>query len=684
MTISNTTRKAGPFTGTGLQTVFPFTFKVFVASDLLAVQAVTSTGVETPQVLTANYTVVLNVDQNASPGGSLTMLVAPPVGATLTLTSQVLNTQFTDLINAGGFYPKVVNDALDRATIQIQQLAEKVARAIGFPLSDTSAAALPGAAGRAGKFLVFDPLGNPTVSTGTGADVGMRGDLAASGGSGSVGFLQAGTGATPRTVQNKERDIVHIDDFGGNINLAATALGVNGGMIFLGANSYAPPSVNFEYNNIAVIGQKRPSFKADGTGLEGGSIVKGPFVYLGNNLEFRNLGIDSGSAVCTALYAGVAQEGLICTVTYLGGKPQYAGLVVDNVVSIGKNATAAIHAFAAEGHTRAYINNVETLFGTHGQAYKLLDSQVNNIRSRGNSSEGVVIKSDATRQCKRTTFNGIKVGNYAADTLNGIDIQAQGSQEVSDIAINQAVCEGVNTGLKLTSSVGSLIRDLTFGNGQFNGNSVDGFSSSGPIKRIKFIGCTASTNSQFGFTEGASAANVSYTACNASNNSSGFVCFGSSTDLVSCDSMDNTSFGFYGKTGASVYKTGNRGTGNGVALYGADAGVIFLSRQTLQNAIAPTLLGAWVNFGSSNAASGYYLDDEGWVTLRGLVRSGTGMIFTLPAGYRPPLIVRFPVATLAGATQTFGEVYVSDVGDVVLAAGGNAYVSLDGIRFRAY
>ena len=47
MTVSASTRKAGPFTGNGVQTVFPFTFKVFTEVDIRVVLLVTATGVET-------------------------------------------------------------------------------------------------------------------------------------------------------------------------------------------------------------------------------------------------------------------------------------------------------------------------------------------------------------------------------------------------------------------------------------------------------------------------------------------------------------------------------------------------------------------------------------------------------------------------------------------------------------
>ncbi len=143
MTISTSNRKAGPFTGNGVTVDFPFTFKVFTAADVLVVQAVTSTGVETTLALTTDYTVALNSNQDVSPGGTITMLVAPPTGTTLVATSQVSNLQPLALTNAGGFYPTVLNDALDRLTILAQQLAEKASRALTFNISSGASGALP-------------------------------------------------------------------------------------------------------------------------------------------------------------------------------------------------------------------------------------------------------------------------------------------------------------------------------------------------------------------------------------------------------------------------------------------------------------------------------------------------------------------------------------------------------------
>lgn len=143
MTISSSTRKAGPFTGNGTATTFPFTFKVFQASDLLVVRLDTSTNVQSTLVLNTDYTVALNQNQNTNPGGSIVLGAVLATGFTLTATSAIQNLQPTDLTNQGGFYPTVINDALDRATIQIQQLQESADRSLKVDLSSTVDATLP-------------------------------------------------------------------------------------------------------------------------------------------------------------------------------------------------------------------------------------------------------------------------------------------------------------------------------------------------------------------------------------------------------------------------------------------------------------------------------------------------------------------------------------------------------------
>lgn len=126
---SDTPRIAGPYSGDGTTLTFAFGFQVFSAADLHVVLA-DSAGVETVQTLITDYTVALNPDQASTPGGSITMALAPATGELLALTSAVAATQDVSLTTGGGFYPSVISTALDRLTILAQQLKEKVSRAV--------------------------------------------------------------------------------------------------------------------------------------------------------------------------------------------------------------------------------------------------------------------------------------------------------------------------------------------------------------------------------------------------------------------------------------------------------------------------------------------------------------------------------------------------------------------------
>lgn len=134
MTISSTNRKAGPYVGTGLVSAFPFAFKVFSGFDVLVVRS-DSGGAETVLTLNSDYTVSLNANQNANPGGTITLPAPLPSGFALTASSALPYLQPTDLTNNGGFYPKVITNSLDRLTVFCQQLYEQLSRSLKLAIS---------------------------------------------------------------------------------------------------------------------------------------------------------------------------------------------------------------------------------------------------------------------------------------------------------------------------------------------------------------------------------------------------------------------------------------------------------------------------------------------------------------------------------------------------------------------
>lgn len=141
MTIPSQIRRAGPFVGNSSTTVFPFAFKVFAAEDVQVylLDQTVDEFIETPLVQGVDYSVQVNPDQENNPGGDITYplgggaVLAP--NQKLTAIGDLRYEQPTAITNQGGFYPRVIEDALDRCVIQIQQLAELMNRTLKAPVS---------------------------------------------------------------------------------------------------------------------------------------------------------------------------------------------------------------------------------------------------------------------------------------------------------------------------------------------------------------------------------------------------------------------------------------------------------------------------------------------------------------------------------------------------------------------
>jgi hypothetical protein len=127
MTVSSATNRSPIYTAASTGP-FAFTFKVFEAANLRAIH--TDVGdVETVLTLDSDYTASLNADQNNNPGGEVTLAVALVSGEKLLIMRVIEALQETDIQNASGFYPEVIEDALDRITMLAQQNEEEITRA---------------------------------------------------------------------------------------------------------------------------------------------------------------------------------------------------------------------------------------------------------------------------------------------------------------------------------------------------------------------------------------------------------------------------------------------------------------------------------------------------------------------------------------------------------------------------
>lgn len=203
MTISSTNRLAGPYIGDGTTAIFPFTFKAFATTDLL-VMTLSASGAIAILALDADYSAVLNGNQDTNPGGSITLLAGNlATGLQLIISTNMDELQNVNLTNGGGFYPDVFNSALDTLVILIQQLQLQVNRAIQAQLPDTASLTLPGPALRAGKVIMFDASGNLQLVTLAGGSSAVVGAQVAAGTINGINpdfTFTAAAGATPTPI----------------------------------------------------------------------------------------------------------------------------------------------------------------------------------------------------------------------------------------------------------------------------------------------------------------------------------------------------------------------------------------------------------------------------------------------------------------------------------------------------
>ena len=217
MTINSTSRQTNSLIGNGNTATYPFSFKVFTDADVVVKKLEASTSIETKLILGLNndYIVTLNDDQNSLPGGSITLKSGGvdqnlASGFSIVITSAIEAIQGTDLTNQGGFFPEVINDALDKSVILHQQQQTELDRSIKLAQTNTigNLEITENVNDRKGKFFTFDDQGDLILTTSS-VDINSL-NLTFNDGntSGSV------TGAVERTLTDKLADIVNAADFG--------------------------------------------------------------------------------------------------------------------------------------------------------------------------------------------------------------------------------------------------------------------------------------------------------------------------------------------------------------------------------------------------------------------------------------------------------------------------------------
>ena len=129
MAVSSEIRKTGIYIGDGATSRYPFKYKV-LSVEYISVVVSDGSGEDKELAHGRDYEAVVARNQDIEPGGYIDLKKPLPRGHRLVIVSNQDYLQPTVLTNHGGFYPTVLNAALDRLTIQIQQLSENVERSL--------------------------------------------------------------------------------------------------------------------------------------------------------------------------------------------------------------------------------------------------------------------------------------------------------------------------------------------------------------------------------------------------------------------------------------------------------------------------------------------------------------------------------------------------------------------------
>lgn len=163
MTISTTTNRV-TYTGNGVTVAFSFPYAFFAQADLVVVETIIATGVQTVKALTTDYTISGSVDAlgHYSSGGTVTAVTAPASTKTWTIYRDPTATQTTDLVENDPMPAESIEAALDYQTMLNQRTRDIAARSLQQPEGDSATIdRLPAKVARASKYLAFDADGDP-------------------------------------------------------------------------------------------------------------------------------------------------------------------------------------------------------------------------------------------------------------------------------------------------------------------------------------------------------------------------------------------------------------------------------------------------------------------------------------------------------------------------------------------
>ncbi len=328
--------------------------------------------------------------------------------------------------------------------------------------------------------------------------------------------------------------------------------------INIGAGAFVPVTGSKFLSRTTFQGAGKPAVDDAGTptALIGGTRIRGPFVCVDrSDIKVFDLGVDSGSAVCTTHYGGTAQEALlICAggghvaVAFNPAKP---GCEAARITTLAKTAGSAVHSMLMENQLAPTAEDIDTYYGFGGFITKTTNGMFHNINAHfhgvDDTGGGLYIKANAYASCSGNTYEDVTITGG-----RGVNLVTEDSgSTLSNITID---------GLAVTNAESGIARKISLSGDGVLGITVSNFTISGTsaVDGIRLSDCsgvtlstgTVSTSAGDGIEVASTAANTTLTAIVANSN------------------------GGYGVNNLSTTTAGSgqvTGSGNGSGLLGGNA-----------------------------------------------------------------------------------------------------------------